>query len=150
MSDKKTKSRQVLKTEQREEKPILSREDIVEKMKKIFRNHIGRDNAITKAKLFKLVFGEPSLYDPYELWFQWDRMRKAMNWLRRTTKYFVVSKIDDEHPSIWLYFVVKDDIDAEYYKNMLTNTKKKINYMMARCDKAVEEKFYLDIEKGHE
>jgi hypothetical protein len=41
-----------------------------------------------------------------------------------------------------------DDIDAEHYKTLLTGTKKKIDYMLKRVDKAVDEAFYRDVLYG--
>ena len=132
------------------EKPILTREDLTEKLKRIFRKHIGREDSITKLQLYNAIFGDPSYYDPYELWYNWNRIRQGMNWLRRTTKFFIVSMKDTEHNSIWRYCVVKDDIDGEPYKELLANNRKRMSYMIGRCNKAIDEKFWLSIQKGEE
>jgi len=130
------------------EKPIYTREELCAKLKTIFKKHIGRENPITKQTLYTRVFGSPENYDAYELWYNWMKMRTAMNWLRRTTKYFIVSKPSEQYQTIWEYFIVVDDTDADTYRNLLTGTRKKINYMLRRVDKAIQENFAEDVKNG--
>jgi len=127
------------------DKPIYTKEELVKKLKVIFKKHISRENPITRGRLYKGVFGKPELYDAYELWYNWNRIKQAMNWMRRTSKYFIVSRPNKRFNSVWEYFIVVDEIDAETYKKLLRNTRKKINYMLKRVDEAVQKSFWKDV-----
>lgn len=133
-----------------EDKVFLTKQEIFEKLKKLFKKHIGAKNSITKLKLYKSVFGEPSNYDAYELWYNWGRIRQTMNWMRKATKYFVVCKQNERYSSIWEYFIVVDMAEADTYKRILKGTKLKIDFMLRRCDKAIKDKFWKDIVDGKE
>lgn len=121
---------------------ILSAKELSQKILHIMRKYIGRANAISQTDLFKRLFGDPKNYSELQLWFMLDRMRKAMNWLRRTSKCFVITRRAKHN--IFVYFVVKDYGDAEIYTNHLDMVKKRINFMQRRCIKSVEEKFWRD------
>jgi len=135
-------------TIQEHDKLFLTKQEIFEKLKLIFKKHIGSKNAISKLKIFKSVFGEPSNYDPYELWFNWMKIKQTMNWMRKATKYFVVCKQNAKYSSIWEYYIVTDTADAETYRKILKGTKLKIDFMLKRCDKAIKDKFWKDIVDG--
>lgn len=131
-----------------DEKLYLTKNEILEKMKNIFQKHIGSKNPITKAKLFKAIYGDPSIYDPYEMWHNWMRIRQTMNWMRKATKYFVVCKQNDKYSSIWEYYIVVDMADADTYKSILKGTKRKIDFMLKRCDEAINKRFWKDVRDG--
>lgn len=128
--------------------PTYTKEELVKKLKSIFRNHIGRENPITRAKLYRRVFGRPELYEPYELWYNWNRIKMAMNWMRKSTKFFVVSRPHEKFKSVWEYYIVVDQNDADVYKGILRNTKRKIDFMLKRVDEAVQKGFWKDVRDG--
>lgn len=113
--------------------PTYTREELVKKLKSIFRKHI---------------FGRPELYEPYELWYNWNRIKMAMNWMRKSTKFFVVSRPHEKFKSVWEYYIVVDQNDADVYKGILRNTKRKIDFMLKRVDEAVQKGFWKDVRDG--
>ena len=141
---------QETKIKEIDQRRYLTKEEIVESLKQIFRKHIGSEKPITKLKLFKSIYGDASRYDAYELWYNWTKIRQCMNWMRKTTKYFIVCRQNERHNSIWEYFIVTNQADADAYKGILKGTKRKIDFMLKRCDEAINKKFHVDIEKGLE
>lgn len=123
---------------------VLTREQRQLVLMNLFRKHIGRDKAITRLEVFESVFGDISKWSELQIFFLWCKLKIDLNWLRRTTNYFVVSMPKGQ---TWLYFIVKDWDDAEHYIKVMENNKRKCEYMKRRCEKAVEEKFYLRLEK---
>ena len=121
---------------------VLSREERQYRLKDLFKRHVGRENEVGKRQLFEYVFGQSSNYTNLEIFFLWDRLKKDMNWLRRTTNYFIGCR---RMETGWKYFVIKDKFDSEYYINMLRNNIKKSNFMIKRAQKAVENKFYKNL-----
>jgi len=118
---------------------MITREQRQLRLKDLFRNHIGRENEISRKNLFETVFGKVSNYNNLEIFYLWSRLKIDMNWLRRTTNYFIGCR---KMETGWKYFVVKDHFDIEYYTEMLKRNIKKTNYMIGRAKKAVEKKFY--------
>lgn len=119
---------------------IISARELSQKILQIMRKYIGRNNLISQTEMFKRLFGSPSNYSDLQIWFMLDRMRKAMNWLRKTSYCFVVTKRTQHNT--YSYFVVRDYNDAEIYVNHLEKVKGRINFMQKRCLKAVEEQFW--------
>jgi hypothetical protein len=129
-------------------KLYLTKSEILESLKKIFRKHIGSKNPITKSKLYTKIFGDPSIYEPYELWYNWTKIRQTMNFMRKSTKFFIVCKQNEKYSSIWEYYVVVDMADADTYKSILKGTKRKIDFMLKRCDEAINKRFWKDVRDG--
>lgn len=121
-------------------KKIQTIKDLQDRLKELMAEHIGNEHYITKMELFKELFGNPEKYSEIQQWFLWDKVRKAMNWLRRTSYCFIACK--QVADGIFGYFVIKDYKDAEFYLDRLDNAKKRIEFMKKRAMKAVEEKFF--------
>ncbi len=111
----------------------LTTSNIAFEILKIFGKHIGRDNEITRGKLFKRIYAkteEASLID--EL--RWDFIKRAMHLCRLRTKCFIGSRY---YRGIWRYFVVDDMGDAEYYINNLKKSIKRMESMQSKCAESV-------------
>jgi hypothetical protein len=117
----------------------LSKKDRLKKLIELFRLHIGSRNEISKKQLFEAIFGSVNQYTNLEIFFYWTILKQDLNWLRRTTKCFVVCRPMETG---YKYFVVKDMYDAEFYINLLQKNIRKSNFMIKRCKEAVEKNFY--------
>lgn len=117
---------------------LLTKIGIAVKMLKIFELHIGRDNSISHAQLFRKIFIKTetmSLAD--EL--RWEYCKKAMHMLRQRTYCFIGSRY---MRGTWHYFVVKDRLDAMCYIKILDKNIKRMRTMQKRVVKAVDEKWH--------
>ena len=123
---------------------FLTRQDRQMMLKKLFKKCIGEGRDITKLELFKALYGNPNNYNELQIFFLWDLIKKDMNWLRRTTNYFIVSKKNDV--GSWSFFIVTDWHEADYYINIMNRNIRRSKYMINRCHKAVREKFYRDLD----
>jgi hypothetical protein len=105
---------------------------------KIFENHIGQENEISRFALFRKVYRHtmsPGLED--EL--RWEYVKRAMHLIRQRTKCFIASRCER---GVWRYFVVKDIFDAECYINTLNKNIKRMRAMQKKALQAVGEKWY--------
>ena len=108
------------------------------KLLNIFTNHIGSENAISRAALFRKVFGRaelPSLADE----FRWDYVKRAMHLVRQRTKCFIGSM---RERSTWKYFVLRTQSDAQHYIDTLERNIKRMRVMQRKATKSVEEKWH--------
>lgn len=115
----------------------LTVKNIALKVLPIFKNHIGRDNAITRGQLFKRLFKRNEL-DTLEDWLRFEFVKKAMHLCRQRTKCFIGSR--HEH-GVWNYFVVNSERDAQYYVDILNKNIKRMRVMQQRAVKAGREKW---------
>lgn len=107
----------------------------------VFKKHIGEENSITKEDLFKKIYEiEYDVRSPAH-YMLWEFVKRSMNKVRRESKCFISSKQNGHSTD---YFVVKDQEDADYYIKRLTQTIKKMKYMMNRAQKSVDEKWYRE------
>lgn len=123
---------------------FLTSQDRRNKLKKLFKKCIGEGRAITKLQLFKSLYGDPENYSDLQIFYLWDLIKKDMNYLRRTTNYFIVSK--KNNVGSWSFFIVTDWYEANYYINIMRRNIKRSKYMIKRCNKAVRERFYKNLD----
>lgn len=128
----------ILKKEQLPKSSLIINE-LANQMLKIFTKHVGAENAISKEKLFKLIFGHYYQAEDLKDYLLWDFTRRALTLLRTRSNCFVVSR---NMGSDYFFWVLKEKSDAEYYVNMLDKNVKKIRNMQARAITAYEEKWY--------
>jgi hypothetical protein len=121
---------------------ILSRDERQEKLKKLFKEHIGREKGISQLFIFRHLYGDPSNYSDMEIFFIWAKIKHDMNWIRKTTKAFIGL---ERQASGWKYFVVKDQEDVDPYIALMSKCIERCRYMSRRAQKAVDEKFYKEI-----
>jgi len=113
---------------------------IVERLFVVMRNHIGQDNSIERAKLFKKVFHvndeDVTLLHREALY---SFLKRGMHRCRSRTKCFITNyKLNGEY----LYFVVKDDYDADVYRQNADRTIKQLRAMTKRAFKASKEDWH--------
>ena len=108
----------------------------------IFKKCIGEENGISAHDLFVKYYGEaPSEFSQMEIFWKWNVLHAKMNYLRRKSFLFIVSKNNK-------YFIVTSSKEASQYISRLENTKNKIDFMIKRCEKAIDEEFYKRVEQG--
>jgi hypothetical protein len=84
------------------------------KLFEIFRNHIGKENAISSFDLFKEIYNtDPSLLDVFQRNYLWSIIKVMLSGMRSREELFVVSNASK-------LFVLKD-------KNELTAFKQKMD-----------------------
>jgi hypothetical protein len=143
MPEQKLKQKKKEEKEEKKEMIIMVRPERQEKLKELFKDHIGTDEEISQTQIFKHLYGDPSNYSDIQIFYLWSMIKQDMNWLRKTTKYFIGSR----HTELgWRYFIIKDASDAEFYKKTLGNTIKKCHYMIRRCEKAVRDQFWKGLD----
>jgi len=135
--------RKKISKKEKKEIVILTARELSEKIEIIMKKHIGRKNPITQAEMFEKLFGNPYSYSDIQIWFLLDRIKRAMNWLRRTSKCFVISMRTKNN--VYCYFVVRDYDDADVYIDYMDKVKKRISFMQERCLKAVKEEFWKEL-----
>ncbi len=115
-------------------------QELTDRIKVVMVKHIGVNKEITKGELFKKLFGNPNNYTEIQYWWLWDKVKHSMNWLRRTSNCFIASR--QVVPSVWAYFVVKNRVDLQFYKDTLRSNIRKMYSMIARGEKLVSKKAY--------
>jgi hypothetical protein len=102
----------------------------------IFKQHIGRDHAITKSALFQKLFRLPFHDDKIVDFVRWEFARRAMHLLRQRSHCFIACQSNGvEHE----YYVVDSTSDAEPYIKRLETSMKNMRLMQKRALKAGEE-----------
>lgn len=148
VSKDKGKQKKAVKKEQKPQDRVFlfSRKELQQKLYNFMKRHIGARKSVTKKQIFVVLFGEVEQYTNLEVFYLWQYAKRIMNWMRRTTKMFIVSKRNDKFiPAQWRYYVVKTQKDAKPYIELMKNLKKKADYMASRCDTAVEEEWWKDL-----
>lgn len=116
--------------------------EIVAKLLKIFRKHIGEGKKISRRKLFTKVYdAEPEFFSDLQEFMMWELIRKAMHRCRQQTKAFIVSKFDNK---VWSFWVVKEINDFYIYRDNINRSIKAMRAMVGRCEKAVEEGWHSE------
>lgn len=108
------------------------------KMLNIFSKHIGAENAISRAALFRKIFGrgeEITLADDL----RWEYVKRGMHLLRQRTKCFVGSKHEN---GTWKYFVIRNLTDAQFYIDTLNRNISRMRSMQRRAVQAANQKWY--------
>lgn len=90
-----------------------SEDDIKQKIISLFRNHIGKENAITPYELFYSVYGiNPQLISIFEREFFWNVIKRISRELRKSETCFIVNKGNK-------LFVLKSEEELESYKKSI-------------------------------
>lgn len=83
--------------------------EIEEKLRKIFKYHIGKENAISAYDLFFQVWGKrPDSLNVFEKAYLWNTIRNILNKLRSVSELFVVN-------NGYEYYVLKTMNEYEEY-----------------------------------
>lgn len=113
--------------------------EIAIRLMDIMRNHIGSKKALTREELFQKIFLQEGDIKKLDDWLRWEFVKKAMHYCRLHTKCFIGSQIKDQK---WIYFVVKKEIDVQFYCDNLDKRIKSMNAMKLKAAKAVDEKWH--------
>ena len=105
----------------------------------IFEKHIGEDNKISKESLFYKVFLRKYAADNLKDWLCWEFIKKSMHYCRLNTKCFIVCQQQDK---LFYFYVIKDQVDTDIYVDRLNNNIKKMKFMQARAQKALDERWF--------
>lgn len=134
-----TKKQELQHSKQFKNFKLFTIKEIARRVMKLMENCIGENLAITQKQLFFRIFR--TSYDEANLkdWLRWEFTKKAMNYLRRNTKCFVISCRDG---NIFYYFVPKTIDENYYYIENLNKSIKAMNIMKARSRKAIKENWY--------
>lgn len=135
------KKRQAIVLRNKTNFKFLTTKEIARRVMRIMEGCIGEEYAITQRKFFWRIFNKS--YDEANLkdWLRWEFTKKAMNYLRRNTKCFVISCKKDK---IYYYFVPTNEDENYYYIDALNKNIKAMNTMKARSRKAIKEQWHND------
>lgn len=132
-------------TKKRKRKAILDLNEFIdarpfevmkEKLKQVFKKHIGQENSVNKEELFLAIYNvKASEVDVYKRQFLWGIIEMAIKRMRHLGELFIIKK-DNK------YFILKTEEEEKYYKGILT---KGIENYKLSIDKAhqwvIEEKW---------
>ena len=111
---------------------------LYEKLKTIFRQHVGKGNSLTAAQLYRKVYG----YDQAtrsEKYFRWKAVLIALSMLRRKDKMFTVHYWTDKGLH---YYVLHNTNELKEYDTYVTNRINGWKRVRVRAQKAVDQKWH--------
>jgi hypothetical protein len=110
-----------------------------ERLKKIFRNHIGEENSITPVELFKQVYGMDSSYlDIFKKNYWWNILKKVLSSLKRDDTLFVINKGTK-------LFVLKTQEESNMFKEKIDRDVIRMKEMKIKADEWVKKKRWRDL-----
>jgi len=122
------------KQEKKEKKTKLTRQIIEQRLLIHFQNHIGEKNQTSIGEIFEAVTGINIKSDDiqnYVKFYWWNIIEKLIKRLRKEDKCFIIKK--NSH-----YFVLKQENEADYYKDICNKSIKYMEEAQVRADKWVE------------
>ena len=141
LKQKSKKEQEKDKKEKKKQEPIIITKEIIRhKLIIHFQNHIGESNKTTAEEIFQIVIGINSyMVNSFARFYWWEQIEKEIRALRRKDIAFIIKKKG-------FYFVLKEQDEADYYKNLCD---KSIGYMESAKDRAdswVENNKWKDFE----
>ena len=115
---------------------------VSERLKTLFKNHIGRNKAVVMPEIYDHVFGHSSC-SKLQYIFRCQKIMGVMTWLKKKTHYFIVGEKTED---TYIWYIVKTENEAKAYKKQVDTRIRGLHYMKGRCDKAVVEKFYRKLD----
>ena len=89
----------------------ITKKSVREKLLRHFRNHIGEQNKTTQEEIFQISTGVNSFdFNGFQRFYVWEVINKEIRRLRKESKCFIIKKKG-------CYFVLKEQNEADYYKN---------------------------------
>lgn len=120
-----------------------SKEEILELLVEVFKNHIGIENAISSEQLFfKITNIYPDDMDYYEKSYRWNAIRRLLGVLRREGLLFVV--MGHHH-----HYVLDSNRELASYKNKVDATIKGLRNIKDKADIWVESKKLKQLKAGN-
>lgn len=86
---------------------------ILERLKAIFRKHIGNENGAYMPAIYKSIHGTDRCSDLMYI-YRCQRILQLINKLKTSTYYFIVSERDEQ--GIFFWYVLKTKDEANAYK----------------------------------
>lgn len=156
-----TKTKMILKQKQKQKqkpdkkiplsKVVKTINDIVGKLLILMKKHVGKENAISKRRLFIKVYDyEPELFSELQEWMMWELIKKAMHRCRQRTHAFIVSQLrkTNEYSTkshfggVWHYWVAEDITDFQTYRDNINRNIRAMKSMVNKCNKAVDQEWH--------
>ena len=109
------------------------------KLRKIFKNHIGKNNSISPFELFQKVFDEnPENVDFFKRRFWWEVINEVLTRMRQDGDVFVINA---RHS----LYVLQSQDEADIYKKRLDSTIVALEGSKKRADEWVRNKKWRNI-----
>lgn len=130
------------KKEKKKEKEIVITKLIIRnKLLNHFSNHIGEENKTNREEVFQVITGiHSNMVNGYMRFYWWSIIEKEIKRLRREDKCFVIKKGGN-------YFVLKEQEEADYFKEVCDKAIKGMGNAQTRADEWVEKEKWRNIEK---
>jgi len=121
-------------------KRLLTTNNLATIIIELMKNHIGRDRAITKEKLFSSLFNKTYSDNDIRDWLRWEFVKKALHLLRQRSNCFVIS--DRKKDGTFIFFVISNNSESMLYQNQLDKSIRAMYYMKRRAIKSIDEQWY--------
>ena len=107
----------------------LTTKNVVDVIFVIFRDHVGRDNAISKNKLYKKVFSK-TFNNSLEDFMRYEFLRRALHYCRLRTNCFIVSEWKGND---YFFYVLKNKEEMEHFQHKCREAIKGLEYVSKRA-----------------
>lgn len=119
-----------------EEEAYATVEDIRKELVKVFRYHIGEENAITPVNLFIKVYGvNPNEIDVFRRNYMWNVVKTILKQLRNDDTMFVINKGTK-------LFVLKTEPEKVAFKKRMDRNIEQLKSLKVKADEWVDKKKY--------
>jgi hypothetical protein len=142
MAQEQKKKRQILIPKREEQDEVKNfrqlRKSIEEKIKTIFKEKIGEENAINSWDLYTQLFGNPHRHSILQREFFWHLLTSIIKSMRKRTVYFIIS-----HNDLW--FIPKREHEGKYYEDRLNSEIEGLKSSIKRCKEYIQNKEWQKI-----
>lgn len=121
------------------EQIIATLKEIRDRLHRIFKSHIGKENFISPFTLFSQVFNrDPRSFDIYKRNYLWVLIKKTLQDMRRTNELFVVN-------TGYSLFVLQTDDELKKVKAKIEHHIERLKHTSKNAEIWVREKKWKDI-----
>ena len=136
------KEKEESKSKKKQEPIKITKDVIRHRLITHFQNHIGESNRTTQEEIFQVVIGINSyMVNSFARFYWFEQIQKMIRELRRKNIAFVIKKKG-------FYFVLKEQYEADYYKNVCDKSISHMENAKVRADEWVETEKWRDFEEG--
>ena len=122
-----------------DEEIFLELKDIQSQLKKVFKKHVGEENAISPQELFKEIFQvNPEYIDIFKRKYWWDILKGMLRHLRSEENLFVINKKTK-------LFVLSNEKECTDFKKIIDRDIESLKSVKIKADKWVRQKKYKNI-----
>lgn len=117
-----------------------SKEELKQRIRTHFRNHIGKEEATNPVEIFASVyFSDPYDFPIYERKYWWNHLQKLMRHMKKELNpVFIVHESSK-------YYVLKTEEEKDKFKNKLSKTIQNLENTKEQADDWVKKKKWRDI-----